>query len=81
MQERVHRGELSIIKVRGEDNVADGVTKHVERSNVEMYMETCGFARRDTSSALTLEMFKFFAKPNWFNLCFPFSPFATMACA
>ena len=29
-QERTRRGDLSIIKVRGEDNVADGVTKHIE---------------------------------------------------
>ncbi len=39
-QERVRRGELS--KVRGEGNVADGLTKHVERSNMEMTMEKCG---------------------------------------
>ncbi len=30
-QERVRRGELSIIKAHGEENVADGLTKHVER--------------------------------------------------
>ncbi len=30
VQERVRRGELSIIKVRGEDNVADGLTTYVE---------------------------------------------------
>ncbi len=47
VQERVLRGELSIIKVRGEDNVADGLTKHVERSKMEMYMEMCGIVRRE----------------------------------
>ncbi len=47
VQERVRRGELSIIMVRGEDNVADGLTKRVERSKMEMYMENCGFERRD----------------------------------
>ncbi len=39
VQERFRRGGLSIIKVGGEDNVANGLTKHVERSNMEMYME------------------------------------------
>ncbi len=47
VQERVRRRVLSIIKVRGEDNVADGLTKHVERSNMERFMEKCGFVRRE----------------------------------
>ncbi len=46
-QERARRGELSIIKVCGEDNVADGLTKHVERSKMQMYTEKCGFVRRE----------------------------------
>ncbi len=45
VQETVRRGELSIIKVRGEDNVTDNLTAHVERNKIEMYMETCGFVR------------------------------------
>ncbi len=44
---RVRRGELSIIKVRGEENVADCLTKHVERNNMEKYMSECGFGLRD----------------------------------
>ena len=47
VQERVRRGELSIIKVRGEENVADGLTKHVERHKVEQYMKDFGFVLRD----------------------------------
>ena len=47
VQERGRRGDLSMIKVRGEDNVADGLTKHVERSKMEMHMERCGFVRRE----------------------------------
>jgi hypothetical protein len=48
VQEMVVRGELSIIKVRGgdvrgEDTVAEGLTKHVERSKTEVHMERCGF--------------------------------------
>ncbi len=46
-QEKVRRGELSIIKVRGEDNVADGLTKHVDRSKLEKYMRECGSTFRD----------------------------------
>jgi hypothetical protein len=46
VQERVRSGELSIIKVRGENNVADGLAKHVDRSNMEMHMERGGFVRR-----------------------------------
>ena len=47
VQGRVRRGELSIVKVCGEDSAADGLTKHVERSNMEMCMERCGFVRRE----------------------------------
>ncbi len=32
MQDRVAKGELEIKKVKGEENVADGLTKHVERA-------------------------------------------------
>ncbi len=40
VQQRVRRGELSIIKVGGDGSVADGSTKHIERSKMEMYMES-----------------------------------------
>ncbi len=30
VRERVRRGELFIVKVRWDDNVADGLTKHIE---------------------------------------------------
>ncbi len=46
VQRSVHRVELSIINVRGEDNVADGLAKHVERNNMEMYIEKCGSVKR-----------------------------------
>ena len=47
MQEKVRRGELSIMEVTGEDNVADGLTNRVERSKTEMHMGKCGLARRE----------------------------------
>jgi hypothetical protein len=46
-QEGVRRGELSIVKVLGEDNAADGLTKQVERNKMEMYMEKCCFTVRE----------------------------------
>ena len=47
VQESVRRGELPIIKVRGAGNVADCLTKHVERSKMEMRMEMRCFVRRE----------------------------------
>ena len=42
VQEKVNRGELTIVKVKGEDNVADGLTKHVGRAKMDKYMAMCG---------------------------------------
>ncbi len=47
VQEKVRRGNASIIKVQGEDNVADGLTKHVDRNKLEKYVKEWGFAFRD----------------------------------
>ena len=47
VQEKVRRGELSIVKVKGENNVADGLTKHVDRSKLDQYMKACGFVFRE----------------------------------
>ena len=46
MQERVAKGMLKIVKVRGEDNVADGLTKHVDKQKMEQYMKACGIEKR-----------------------------------
>ena len=46
VQERVARGELKIVKVKGEDNVADGLTKHVDKQKMEQYLKACGFVKR-----------------------------------
>jgi hypothetical protein len=46
VQERVAKGELKIVKVRGEDNVADGLTKHVDKQKMEQYLKACGFEKR-----------------------------------
>ncbi len=46
VQDRVALGELSIMKLKGESNVADGLTKHVERNKMDEHMKACGVARR-----------------------------------
>ncbi len=46
VQDRVAKGELKIVKVRGEDNVADGLLKHVDKAKMEQYLKACGFVKR-----------------------------------
>ncbi len=45
-QDRVAKEELFIKKVKGEENVADGLTKHVERAKMDYHMKECGLVRR-----------------------------------
>ena len=33
-------------KGKGEENVADGLTKHVERAKMDYYIKECGLVRR-----------------------------------
>ena len=47
VQDRVAKGELRIVKARGEDNVADGLTKHVDKMKMEQYMKECGFVKKN----------------------------------
>ncbi len=53
VQDRVAKGELMIVKLRGEDNVADGLTKHVDKQKMEQYMKACGIARRSCRHELS----------------------------
>ena len=46
IQERVARGDIIIEKVRGEDNVVDGLTKHVDKQKMDQFMSECGFEKR-----------------------------------
>ena len=46
VQDRVAKGDLEIKRVKGEENVADGLTKHVERAKMDYYMKECGFVWR-----------------------------------
>ena len=53
VQDRVSKGELKIVKVRGEDNVADGLTKHVDKPKMEQYLKACGLVRRSVRHELS----------------------------
>ena len=46
VQDRVAKGELSVVKVKGEENVADGLTKHVDRQKMEQHLAACSMVRR-----------------------------------
>ncbi len=46
IQDRVAMGELTTVKVKGENNVADGRTKLVERHKVEEHMKARGVVRK-----------------------------------
>jgi hypothetical protein len=52
VQEKVNKGEIIIKKVKGESNVADGLTKHVDKKKMESYMEKCGFRFREGRHSL-----------------------------
>ncbi len=56
VQDRVAKGELKIVKVKGQDNVADGLTKHVDNQKMEQYMKTCGIVRRSGRHELSPEL-------------------------
>ena len=53
IQERVARGDIMIEKVRGEDNVADGLTKHVDKQKMDQFMSECGFEKRSGRQELS----------------------------
>ena len=64
VQERVARGESKIVKVKGEENVADGLTKHVDKQKMEQYLKSCGLEKRsgrhELSPALGESVLAFF---------------------
>ncbi len=50
------KGELKIVQVKGEENVADGLKKHVGRQKMEQYVEACGMARRSGRHSLSPQL-------------------------
>ena len=46
VQDQLAKGKLSVVKSKGEENVADGWTKHVYRQKMEQHMAACSRVRR-----------------------------------
>ena len=42
VQEKVSEGRIKIVKVKGEDNIADALTKHVDHDNIGRHMTGTG---------------------------------------
>ena len=42
LQEKVYQGEITIHKVKGEENIADALTKNVERKTLEEHIRLAG---------------------------------------
>ncbi len=54
IQDRVAKGEMTADKVKGENHVADGLTKHVERHTMDAHMQACGVVRDSGRRELSL---------------------------
>ncbi len=39
------KGELRIVRVKGAESVADGLTRHVDRQRMDQHMKACSIAR------------------------------------
>ncbi len=48
--------ELKIAKMKVEENVADGLTKQVDRQKMEQCVEACGMARRSGRRELSPQL-------------------------
>ena len=55
VQERVRAQDLFLHKVRGTENPADLMTKHLHKEDMLKHMNTFGFAHKEGRSALTPE--------------------------
>ena len=47
LQEKVSSKEIEMRKVKGEDNVADALTKHLEQRNIARHMQDTGQSVQD----------------------------------
>ncbi len=55
-QDQVAEGELKVVKLKGEEKVADGLTKHVDRQKMEQYVEACGMVWRSGRRVLSPQL-------------------------
>ena len=53
VQERVRNGDISLHKVKGSDNPADLLTKHLNSDKIQQYMNTIKLSYRTGRSAST----------------------------
>ncbi len=58
-QDRVANGELSIVKVSGEEHASDGLAKHVDRQKMEQHVDACGMVRRSGRHELIPQLGEF----------------------
>ena len=58
IQERAEEGEIQVRKVRGDANVADLMTKHLNEANVCKYMAMLGCEFRDGRADTSLHLTK-----------------------
>ncbi len=56
MQDRVAQGELKIAKVKGDEDVADVLAKHVDRQMMEQCVEACGMVWRSGRHELSPQL-------------------------
>ncbi len=56
VQDRAAKRRLKIAKATGEENTADGLTKHVDRQKMEHHMEACGMVWRSGRQELSPQL-------------------------
>ena len=56
LQEKALQSLLKYNKVRGEENPADGLTKHVKRELIEKYLTTEGLKIKDERADASLKL-------------------------
>ncbi len=66
MQDRVARVEFKIVKVKvkGKENAADGLAKHVDTHKIEQDLKACGMVRRSGRRDLSPQLGAMAAKMN-----------------
>ena len=53
IQERAQRGDVELVKVRGEDNIAGVLAKHVPREVLDKHLKSIGCERRSGRHSLS----------------------------
>ena len=56
IHEKTEQGEIKVAKVKGEDNPADLMTKHVDQSKVKEFVPMCGQRYEEGKAGKTLDL-------------------------